>query len=265
MKETIEKYAKETIVWSFCFLDINFDKGNAPKDICDDIDFLTKRFSFEYSSDLYQSNPFIPMAYFKDVGRSVDITDLTEDDIIRLKNILTKTDSPIWQGKIYDLLGIIEKSKDHSITAANIYVNYARNHLYLKENCKITKTLCRALYIYSITKQRKLMWSIIDEFLLDILYVNGDQELVVKYYLVQFCLVNNLKLKETHIKSLEQIVSKSNTPDEPRLELIETIIEFYKQHGDVCNVKKWKKHTHPYVKLLVRHILETVTCFCKRH
>ena len=123
----IEDYAKETIDWSFFFMDIGFNKDNAPQDICEDIDFLINRFNFEYSDNLYQKNPFVPMAYFKNIGRSVDVSDLTADDIARLKTVLTKTENPILQGKIYDVLGIVENTKANSIKAADIYVEYAIN------------------------------------------------------------------------------------------------------------------------------------------
>ncbi len=237
----IEDYAKETIDWSFFFMDIGFNKDNAPQDICEDIDFLINRFNFEYSDNLYQKNPFVPMAYFKNIGRSVDVSDLTADDIARLKTVLTKTENPILQGKIYDVLGIVENTKANSIKAADIYVEYAINKLHIEENYKVTKPLCRALYIYSFTKQKKVMSDVLDEFILNTDYGNDDKELVVKYYLVEFCTKNNIKLKNEYIESLELTVSKSDKPDQPRLELIETIIKFYKACQNTKKVKKWKK------------------------
>lgn len=206
----IEDYAKETIDWSFFFMDIGFNKDNAPQDICEDIDFLINRFNFEYSDNLYQKNPFVPMAYFKNIGRSVDVSDLTADDIARLKTVLTKTENPILQGKIYDVLGIVENTKANSIKAADIYVEYAINKLHIEENYKVTKPLCRALYIYSFTKQKKVMSDVLDEFILNTDYGNDDKELVVKYYLVEFCTKNNIKLKNEYIESLELTVSKSD-------------------------------------------------------
>ncbi len=237
----IEDYAKETIDWSFFFMDIGFNKDNAPQDICEDIDFLINRFNFEYSDNLYQKNPFVPMAYFKNIGRSVDVSDLTADDIARLKTVLTKTENPILQGKIYDVLGIVENTKANSIKAADIYVEYARNNLHIKENYKFTKPLCRALYIYSFTKQKKVMSDVLDEFILNTDYGNDDKELVVKYYLVEFCTKNNIKLKNEYIESLELTVATSDKPDDPRFDLIETIINFYKEHQNIEKIKEWKK------------------------
>ena len=237
----IEDYAKKDIDWSFHFIEINFDKDKASQDICEDIDFLINRFNFEYSGNLYQKNPFMPMAYFKNIGRSVDVPDLKTDDIAHLKTVLTKTENPILQGKIYDVLGIVENNKANSIKAADIYIEYARNNLHIKENYKITKPLCRAVYIYSFTKQKKVILDVLDEFILNTDYSNEDKELIVKYYLVDFCTKNNIKLKNEYVESLELTVSKSDKPDQPRLELIETIIKFYKACQNTEKVQELKK------------------------
>jgi len=75
-----------------------------PQNIQNAINFLQGRFDFIYQPNLYQPCPFSPMIAFEE-KRSIQPSDLSEEDIATALSLLGLTESHALRAKILDVVG----------------------------------------------------------------------------------------------------------------------------------------------------------------
>ena len=91
-----------------------------PRNIQNAINFLQGRFDFIYQPNLYQPCPFSPMIAFEE-KRSIQPSDLSEEDIATALSLLGLTESHALRAKILDIVGFLKKDKKLKLQAAEEY------------------------------------------------------------------------------------------------------------------------------------------------
>lgn len=111
-KDRIENYLVQNFEFDSPFIASFFNFDKCSQDMHQVIDFLLNKVNFIYGSDLSKDNPFELLAWFVTGERTLGFPDLSDADFEEINRIIELSDNPIIKGRLLDICGIKEKSKE---------------------------------------------------------------------------------------------------------------------------------------------------------
>lgn len=208
MEKLIDDYLKEEISWDSFFTPNIFSDCRDSEEIAELIKFLTEKTTFIYY-DICSDKPFHPLLIMHD-QRSINVDDLSFEDIPVIKRVINHSKNLYLIGKMYDVLGCVKNDRDAFLRCADCYYSIFLESI-TTEHIQ-GHPLHRALYLYKKYDNSK-MKTIYNE-LLNYDYPTLDQKLTVLYYLVEFKEKAKIKLDKSDIQSIIELLKIHSRPDE---------------------------------------------------
>ena len=255
----IEDYLKEekSFGW-FSHIHESSFVPNLPFEIKDIIDFLSKKLNFSYGRALYQDNPFEPMIVWADGWRSAVVDDLTEDDSVYIENLIKYTEDEFLLAELFDVLGILTNDNDYKVLSAEHHYNFFKQCV-ANDDIGYQGSLKRFLFLMLSTKTYDRIEKFVDEAFNNIEYVDGNQKLIVIYYISDFCWNYRKSLMPKILITVEKFIQVYSNVQEIELDLVKIIIAYYKSRKEKSEILKWqnkyadiceelnnKMHSHGY-------------------
>lgn len=207
---------------------------STPQNIQNAMNFLQGRFDFIYQSNLYQPCPFSPMMVFEE-KRSIQPSDLSEEDIDTALSLLDLTESHALRAKILDVVGFLRKDKELKLQAAEEYYENFSELVDCGKTHKCIPPLQRCLYLLSQNGKKKNMKSIVIDLLGQKDY-SDDFEFSLVFYLSEFISQFEPSLIPNGISAANTTIDKHL--DEPiSLDIIDNLLPHIK---DTSEKEKWK-------------------------
>lgn len=229
----------EKINWHF--YELKVVESVCPSKIKDQIDFLKSRLSFDYGFDLYKENPFIPMIELKDGRRSVDITDLTDDDKRQIESIIKNLQHPILLGKLYDILGLLTKEPDYKELAADKFFEYAQKNCNTENYITALSAFRRCLYLLVVIKNSTKLKEYVNRIFTDTTFDGIDLEIEIKAEIAKFLSIYKRDLVKDIKDALIVLTKKeSDKFGGVQLEIIKVLIDYYKSIKSSNDLDIWQ-------------------------
>lgn len=238
--DLIEKYIKKDEIDWHLHVRYSLIEKNIPKTIKEKLDFMCEKTNFFYGDNLYQKNPFQPMVVWKDGRRSVVVEDLTNEDLLQIKDLKNYTHAPIILGKLQDIIWILENNDNDGLETSNIYFNYFLNNRLKKGYSYIIPPLKRSLYILCFLKKDSLLKQRIEKILNFRKFKDNDDMRIFVYYIATFLDKNRKSILSHYIKKFEKVVDECEAYDDCTLTLIEIFLRHYKSTNDSKKIEKWQ-------------------------
>lgn len=233
--DKIEQYLDENNAILIMNLMIYRTKAvSMPQNIQNAINFLQGRFDFIYQPNLYQPCPFSPVIVFEE-KRSIQPSDLSEEDIATALSLLGLTESHALRAKILDVVGFLKKDKKLKLQAAEEYYKNFSELVDCGKTHEFIPPLQRCLYLLSQNGEKQNMKSIIIDLLEQKDYFD-DVEISLVFYLSEF-------IPKFAPSLMPNVISAANTTidkhiDEPiSLDIIDNLLPHIK---DTSEKEKWK-------------------------
>lgn len=205
-----------------------------PRNIEDAINFLKGRFNFIYQLNLYQPCPFSPMMVFEE-KRSIQPSDLSEEDIDTALSLLDLTESHALRAKILDVVGFLRKDKELKLQAAEEYYKNFSEFVNCGKTHEFIPPLQRCLYLLSQNGKKQNMKSIVID-LLEQKDYSDEVEFSLVFYLSEFIPKFASSLMPRGISAANTTIDKHL--DEPiSLDIIDNLFPHIK---DTNEKEKWK-------------------------
>ncbi len=205
-----------------------------PRNIEDAINFLKGRFSFIYQPNLYQPCPFSPMMVFEE-KRSIQPSDLSEENIDTALSLLDLTESHALRAKILDVVGFLRKDKELKLQAAEEYYKNFSELVNCGKTHEFIPPLQRCLYLLSQNGKKQNMKSIVID-LLEQKDYSDEVEFSLVFYLSEFIPKFAPSLMPRGISAANTTIDKHL--DEPiSLDIIDNLFPHIK---DTNEKEKWK-------------------------
>lgn len=205
-----------------------------PRNIEDAIYFLKGRFSFIYQPNLYQPCPFSPMMVFEE-KRSIQPSDLSEENIDTALSLLDLTESHALRAKILDVVGFLRKDKELRLQAAEEYYKNFSELVNCGKTHEFIPPLQRCLYLLSQNGKKQNMKSIVID-LLEQKDYSDEVEFSLVFYLSEFIPKFAPSLMPRGISAANTTIDKHL--DEPiSLDIIDNLFPHIK---DTNEKEKWK-------------------------
>ena len=205
-----------------------------PRNIEDAINFLKGRFNFIYQPNLYQPCPFSPMMVFEE-KRSIQPSDLSEEDIDTALSLLDLTESHALRAKILDVVGFLRKDKELKLQAAEEYYKNFSELVNCGKTHEFIPPLQRCLYLLSQNGKKQNMKSIVID-LLEQKDYSDEVEFSLVFYLSEFIPKFAPSLMPRGISAANTTIDKHL--DEPiSLDIIDNLFPHIK---DTNEKEKWK-------------------------
>ena len=241
----IENYLQKELFWQSLFLKFQFRKEyEQDKELKPLIDFLCEKVSFWYCSDVFNENPFSPFAdfTFSGRGRTSNITDLSNDDLIIVRQCIEHTENHLILGFLTDILGWTQDSKENKLLAARHYIEYSKYLLNNKEYQRhALQPIERAFALMCQLKDTKEIELFVDEFL-SYSHFEEHREYPFKVSLIEMFYARNQKTYSKILPYAENLYEKYVSDSEYiwySIQLSKIILNIYKSHRDKINIKKW--------------------------
>ena len=237
--DLIEKYIKKDDINWYLHIRYSLIEEIIPSSIKEKIDFMCDKTNFFYGENLYQKNPFKPMMVWKD-RRSVVIEDLTNEDLLKVKDLTNYTNDPILLGKMHDIIWILENNDSNALNVSNIYFDYFIKNRLGKEYSYIIPPLKRSLYILCSLKKDDLLKQYINKILNLRKFKDLDDRRIIMYYIAEVLDKNRKSILSFFINKFEKVIENCNSCDDIVLEFIEILIKYYKSTNDKIKIEKFK-------------------------
>lgn len=242
----IENYLnKEEFIWQSLFLRCQFHKEyEQDKEVQPLIDFLCEKVSFWYCDDIFDESPFAPFAdfTFSGRGRTSNITDLCDDDLINIQKCIEHTKDNLILGFLNDILGCVQDKNENKLLAARHFIAYSKNLLKNKKyGSRTLQPIKRAFALICKLKDTKEIGIFVDEFLS---YSDFEerQEYPFKVSLIDMFFTQSLKTYDRILAYAESLFEKYKEDAEYlsfSIKLSKILLKIYKSRGDKNNIKKW--------------------------
>lgn len=225
---------KEKLGWGFHFVLRNFIDEKLTKD---EVDFLCRKLSFIYQSDLYVDNPFMPLIITEE-GSTPNIQDLTSSDIDIMKETVDNDLSDDFlKGKFCDIIGYVDNSDVYKKKAADSFIQHAKDMIKLDKNSYyVVNPIKRAFYLYNSLKCAKL----IEKNVIDIVALCKNKKCEFSIYVALCDYFEKYTKKDLKIliPDLENFVAKEKC-SEPLLDIINSIRKYYLSNHDAEKERVW--------------------------
>ncbi len=205
-----------------------------PRNIEDAINFLKGRFSFIYQPNLYQPCPFSPMMVLKE-KRSIQPSDLSEEDLATALSLLDLTESHALRAKILDVVGFLKEDKELKLQAAEEYYKNFSELVDCGKTHEFIPPLQRCLYLLNQNGKKQNMKSIVID-LLEQKDYSDEVEFSLVFYLSKFIPKFAPSLIQKGISAANMTIDKHL--DEPiSLDIIDNLFHHIKDSNEK---EKWK-------------------------
>lgn len=236
---------KDEIKWQALFYVGKFHKefkqDNVLKPL---IDFLCEKVSFWYHKDIFSDNPFAPLADFTIIGggRSSDLSDLNNEDLIKIDECIQYTSHPLILGFLNDILGIVRNNNENRLKATKNFIEYSKNLLSKHEFCGLTlQPIKRAFALLCQLKDAKGIENFVDEFLNYDIF-ERKREYQFKVTLIKMFYTKNQKIYDKLLPYCDCLYNKYESETEYifySIQLAKIILKIYKSRGDKNKIKEW--------------------------
>lgn len=238
-KDRIENYLVQNFEFDSPFIASFFNFDKCSQEMHQVIDFLLNKVNFIYGSDLSKDNPFELLAWFVTGERTLGFSDLSDADFEVINRIIELSDNPIIKGRLLDICGIKEKSKEKKLLAAQKYIDYVKGALFQGGNHSLYCAFTRASYLYGKNDIRKF-WETLDIFISGIKYKDNDQKTVFFYYITKILQNLNKEIQSSYIPEIENVVSEIHEINDPALCIMRYLICYFKKKKMIEKLKFWR-------------------------
>lgn len=246
MKYIDDLIDNDDIDWYLHFRLSLFNKTNIDKNFKNYIDFISNKLTFTYSQDLCKMNPFNAMVVWKDGNRSINVEDLEVEDIKVIQELIPFFKSDIIKGRLCDILGIVTQLNEWKEKCEDFYLQYFQNNFSNLNPSKIIPPLKRALFLILSRKDIEKLKVQINKILQEKDFKDKNKLLIVASSIAEFLWQKQPKIFKNFESALENIVEKVDISNEAGLNLIESLIKYFKS---IKNYEKIEKYEFLYVEI----------------
>lgn len=235
----IEDLLQKELDFDFCFADKLFKENTFSEEDQELVNFLVQKLSFIYGCDYNKDNPFIPVISFSNGNSSAALEELTNEDIRYISDLLEKTNHPLLRGRFYDILGIFSKNKDYILNAANCFYDYFINSISNARNHNLCGAFKRSLFLFWKVNKKEF-WQKLDAVFKSVGYKDFDQKIVFYYTAIKILQEVKQNLKQNHVDIIEAEFLNVYAADDPVLEIIRELANYYKKAHNSIKAKFWR-------------------------
>lgn len=218
MSAIIDDYLVKEVEWNGRLTKEHFLLTNAPDSIKEAVSFLVDKISFRYAST-FSANPFEPSLILNG-KRTYDVSDLTEEDLSIIKNLIASVQNPLIKGKLYDIIGVRENSRNASLTCASLYWDYFASNI---ESERIPfGCMNRALYLFSKYDKKALRTSF--EHIFSHEFLGVATQFKAYYHVCKYMNMNSYNLTRDQVIKIIDTIKQCDNTDMCALSMISTVL-----------------------------------------